>query len=355
MIIREKTLSFSDNLTIFYLDRQRDAVFFDIETTGLSWKYSRLYLIGAFFFREGQWRMRQWFLETPLEEPELLRSFSDFLKDFSTVVHFNGQGFDLPYLTHKYKDYKIPDPLPRLESLDLYRILRPWRKIFGLSSLKQKDVEKFLGISREDVYSGGELISCYEEYLRNASPELQKLLLLHNHDDLIGLTGILPLLGYRRLTEGDCILCSAQLEKGELTLSLSLNNPLPVPLSLDRTPFRLKTQLDSAVLAVDSFSGEMKHFFDAWKDYYYLPLEDCAVHKSVGVYVDKSCRQKAAARNCYQRTSGVFLPQPDRLFEPVFYSEYGASPSWFQLRGDFLKDKDSLMTYTRAILQNMLG
>ena len=58
-------------------------VFFDIETTGLSWRTSHLYLIGAAWMDGSVWHIRQWFLQKPSEEPELLDQFSDFLKGFS--------------------------------------------------------------------------------------------------------------------------------------------------------------------------------------------------------------------------------------------------------------------------------
>lgn len=42
-------------------------VFFDIETTGLSWRTSHLYLIGALFFDPAAdtFTLRQWFLDRP--------------------------------------------------------------------------------------------------------------------------------------------------------------------------------------------------------------------------------------------------------------------------------------------------
>lgn len=355
MIIREKALSFRKNLADFYLNRQKDSLFFDIETTGLSWKYSRLYLIGAAFYQEGQWRLRQWFLENPLEEPELLRVFADFLRNFSSVIHYNGQGFDLPYLSHKYQDYNLSDPLSRLESLDLYRIFSPWKKVFSLRSLKQKDTEKFLGISREDTCGGGELIPVYEEYLKTASGDLLELLLLHNRDDVLGLMNLLPLYGYRQLLEGAFTAGQAVFEKGELALSLSLDWPLPEAFSLEQTPLRLEARGSSAVIHSAAFSGEMKHFFENWKDYYYLPLEDCAVHKSVGIYVDKNCRQKATAKNCYQKSSGIFLPQPRPVFQPAFYADYGSRPAWFQFHPEFLENQEELSAYARMILDSLFS
>ena len=37
----------------------------------------------------------------------------------------------------------------------------------------------------------------------------------------------------------------------------------------------------------------LKYFYDNYKDYFYLPKEDTAIHKSVATYVDKDFRQKA--------------------------------------------------------------
>ena len=67
-------------------------VFFDIETTGLSWRTSHLYLIGALFFDPAAdtFTLRQWFLDRPTEEKEMLVSFFTFLSDVKRLVHFNG-------------------------------------------------------------------------------------------------------------------------------------------------------------------------------------------------------------------------------------------------------------------------
>lgn len=127
-------------------------VFFDIETTGLSWRTSHLYLIGALFFDPAAdtFTLRQWFLDRPAEEKEMLVSFFTFLSDVKRLVHFNGTTFDLPYLTHKALFYQMEDPLSSIASLDLYQALRPFQSILGLSSMKQKNVEQYLSFPRKD-------------------------------------------------------------------------------------------------------------------------------------------------------------------------------------------------------------
>lgn len=50
-------------------------LFIDIETTGFTAKSSSLYLIGAAFLADGNWQIRQWFCENPIEEAALLNAF----------------------------------------------------------------------------------------------------------------------------------------------------------------------------------------------------------------------------------------------------------------------------------------
>ena len=58
-------------------------LFLDIETTGFTAARSQLYLIGCAFFKEGNWQIKQWFAQSPEEEPELLKAFCTFAKDYS--------------------------------------------------------------------------------------------------------------------------------------------------------------------------------------------------------------------------------------------------------------------------------
>ena len=51
-----------------------------------------------------------------------------------------------------------------------------------------------------------------------------------------------------------------------------------------------------------------KHFYPDYKDYFYLPFEDRAVHKSIGSCVDKDARVKTTASNCYTKTTAFSCP-----------------------------------------------
>ena len=83
-----------------------------------------------------------------------------------------------------------------MESVDIYKRIKPWKKHLGLENLKQKTIEGFLSICREDSFDGGQLISVYEDYLKTRDENLLRLLLLHNEEDLKGMPSLLPILFY---------------------------------------------------------------------------------------------------------------------------------------------------------------
>lgn len=280
-------------------------VFFDIETTGLSWRTSHLYLIGALFFDPAAdtFTLRQWFLDRPTEEKEMLVSFFTFLSDVKRLVHFNGTTFDLPYLTHKALFYQMEDPLSSIASLDLYQALRPFQSILGLSSMKQKNVEQYLSFPRKDQLNGKQLISVYHDYLQ--------------------------------------------------TLEVSLQPEREVPVFLSRVcADGSLTAFGSRVsLSLQTHTAKLKYFFPDYKNYYYLPLEDQAVHKSVGAFVDPEHRQKAKAANCYQRRTGTFLPQQKEFFTPAFREDFKSRPYYFEWSDAFLSQEDLLKEYLCSELQ----
>ena len=164
-----------------------DIVFFDIETTGFSARSTTLYLIGVVYYKNNTWNIKQWFSEHPHNEAIVLASFFEFIKDYKTIVHFNGEGFDIPYLTSKFAKYNLPYSFDNFKSLDIFKHTRKVHKLLKLENYKQKTIEKYLGIERNDKFSGGELINVYNQYLITNDEELLHILLLHNKEDIIGM------------------------------------------------------------------------------------------------------------------------------------------------------------------------
>ena len=150
-------------------------LFFDIETTGFSGANHQVYLIGCVCRRNKTWHLTQWFADTPDAEKDVLTAFFQYAGGFAVLVHFNGDTFDIPFLRKRFQAWGLPYDLSSFDSVDIYKHLRPLRGLIGLDSLKQKSIEQFLGISRQDPYSGGQLIDVYRFYLETSKEDLYKM------------------------------------------------------------------------------------------------------------------------------------------------------------------------------------
>ena len=339
---------------------QKGMVFLDIETTGLQVRTSHLYLIGVLFFDPIPHRflLRQWFLNRPTEERNLLILFAEFLSSFHGLIHFNGNPFDLPYLRHKYEFYKLENPLDGVDSMDLARTIKPYARLLGLSSTKQKEWEKLISFSRDDLFSGEELISVYHEYLQSQDFSLREKLLLHNQEDILGMTAISSLLSIPQFFHGEFTVQECQYPPEALLILLECDSPLPVSLSVKTSSLFLDVTNQRADMTIYTKKTTLKHFFPDYQNYYYLPEEDQAIHKSVGIYVDPSHRQKAKASTCYQKKTGVFLPEEKPLFLPCFQETYHGVPSYFEWNNTRKENKELLHQYVvielAALLKNTL-
>lgn len=380
-----------------------DILFVDIETTGLSPKTSVLYLIGCAFYKDGKWQLRQWFANEKNEEFDLIKSFLTFARDFKILIHFNGNRFDLPFIKFKCEKVHMKDVLEDMESFDIYKKVAPYKNIFGIPDCKQKTIELFLGIDRKDDYSGGELIEVYRKYLTDKSDKLLKLLLLHNADDVRGMFGLLPVLVYSDFFEliksQDVILFRTDspefpqirtdfdIDKGsdnedpaavinlpiramkvqanyyndyngkerrEILMKVSL--PVSLPSSIGGTVdgCYFKADKDEATLRIPLYEEELKYFYDNYKDYYYLPSEDQALHKSVAQFVDRSHREQATKKNCYTRKPGQFLLEWDAVFSPVFKKDYDDKQLFFELTDELKQSRAAMSLYAVHVLSHIL-
>ena len=79
--------------------------------------------------------MYQWMIKNEDEEPELLKTFSEFLQKFSCTIQYNGDSFDQPYLEARYQLHGLPSPFKEFPSLDLYRELKPLKGLLKLSRM----------------------------------------------------------------------------------------------------------------------------------------------------------------------------------------------------------------------------
>lgn len=341
--------------------KKEDILFIDIETTGFTARTSKLYLIGCLYFSES-WKTIQFFAEEYSDEKELLEAFFSFADDYSVLIHFNGNNFDIPYLEAKCKEFELPYKFDKFKGIDMYRRISPYKNFLKLENCKQKSVEHFLGITREDKFNGGDLIGIYHDYVSSKDEDSKKFLLLHNYEDLTGMLDIISSLAYsdlftKKLTVTKVSANYYRDESGasqsELMMILELPSILVTPVSFlyDRCYF--SGAGNQGMLRVPLYEEEMKYFYANYKDYYYLPKEDVALHKSVAGFVEKDFREQAKASNCYTRKFGKFLPEWDDTISPFFKRNYEGKEFFFELTDERRTDREMFSVYASCVLNHM--
>lgn len=363
MITWHEELPFDTSNPIVDQTFSEHAIFFDIETTGFSPARTSLYLIGCATRTGNTLCLDQFFAETKSEESEVISAFFSLLEQYDTILTFNGIGFDIPYLTAKCSTYHISEPFEHHSYVDLYKEAARIKRLLALPNLKQKSIEAFLGIDRIDEYSGGELIEVYKEYTKHPSKEALLLLRQHNYEDVLDMPKLLPILAYHKMLDGGVTLDSLEANEfraydgsmqKELIFTLTLNIPVPKPVSLHHEDCHLTADHKTAKLGIRLFEGNLRHFFDSPKDYYYLPDEDRAIHKSIATYVDRAHRVQANTKNCYAWKCAIFLPQFEKQITPAFCTEAKDKKTYFELSEDFITSEALQLDYVKHILQTLL-
>lgn len=354
MLTIEKQLSLTPDFPLSLIGAPESLLFFDIETTGLSAYHAGLYLIGFIELTEAGWRLTQYFAQSPADELAMLKAFFAKLSEKQTLISFNGDGFDLPFLRILCTQYGLDEPFSALNSFDIYRMLKPYRRMLGMQNLKLKTCEQFLGIFREDRFGGGELIEVYKRYLKTQDDALLQTLLLHNAEDLEHLPSVLPLLSYHFLLNGSLHCTEERLSATDNTQQLCLSyeskRSVPRPIALSANHFSLRIEENRLSLCVDLYEGELKFFYPDYQDYYYLPAEDYAVHKSVGEFVEAKARKKATAKTCYTRKTGLYLPMTQPVFSPIFYETYKGKALYAAYQSGMFSDQIKAQAYLKTLL-----
>ena len=343
-----------------------DIVFLDIETTGFSPKNSVCYLIGFARVTNSHLICRQTFSDTPDDEASMLKSFINSIDASSILITYNGSNFDIPFIESRCKHHDIcADILSRCRQIDIYSHIKKLSRLLKLDNLKQKSIEQFCNIKRDDIYSGGELIEIYKEYIikyklhNNDAAIALNSLIGHNRDDVMSLPLICPVLLYNSILH-ICDCSDIQLSDAIISnscINYTLKSVIPYPgrltLSCNKTVFEISGY--SITCLVPVINDTLKHFYNDYKNYYYIPAEDRAIHKSIAEYVDRSNKEKANKSNCYTKKDGYFIPYYDETKYPCFKYEYNDKLFYIQYDEERLNDKDFIMKYLQDIINSMVN
>jgi len=169
------------------------AVFLDLETTGLAGGTGTVpFLVGLCFFENDTLKIVQYFLNDLAAESRMLEDLRQLLeeKKFTSVVSYNGKGFDLPLLETRFTLNRMRLSLGNLPHLDfLYSARHLWKHKYESCRLYELALNQ-LGVDRAEDIPSEEIPWRYFQYLRTGDFSLVEPIFYHNQEDLMSLYGV---------------------------------------------------------------------------------------------------------------------------------------------------------------------
>lgn len=185
----------------------------------------------------------------------------------------------------------------------------------------------------------------------------------HNYEDVLYMPKLLPILAYNKLSSCDIHIQAVDANEyttyeqaigRELFFTATTDLPVPVDISYNYDNLYLTLSGNTLSLRVRLYDGELRYYYEDYKEYYYLPSEDRATIKVLPSLVDKEHRKKATAGNCYMRKHALFLPQYQELYVPAYRLMRNDKKSYFELSEDFITSSKLQQDYVKHLLSQFL-
>jgi uncharacterized protein YprB with RNaseH-like and TPR domain len=170
-----------------------DWLFIDTETTGLAGGTGTIaFLVGVGRFIAERFRLRQYIISDPGQEPALIAALNAEFSGVKGVVTFNGKSFDMPLLdTRAIMNGNAPHS-PGLAHLDLLPIARRlWKHAVENCTLGCLEY-RILDVLRSGEDIAGHLIPMmFFEFLRTGDGSFFADVAYHNRIDILSMTALL--------------------------------------------------------------------------------------------------------------------------------------------------------------------
>lgn len=181
-----------------------------------------------------------------------------------------------------------------------------------------------------DESAGDDIPYSHEDVAVNRYDSLAR----HNREDLAGLVSLVRLFDCFEILNGN--LTDAELSEYGNHVSFTLITECKWPEELlffiplrERFLTMSQEHFDKVItlsvdedghltLSIPILTEPAKHFYDNYRDYYYLPVEGRVIHKSIGAHMDRAYCRPAKREEAFDWFRGELLPQVGEVFSPCF-------------------------------------
>ena len=341
--------------------QQQGTFLLTMETTGLSPRNSFVMMAALAHCMSDGWHQKILIAENRREETSLLTDIRSALEEADTLCFFGYASFFRRFVNDRWENISGCSEdffRPELTIKDLQQQLKAVRHLLPLENLSRRSIETYIGYQRKAPLAGSHIAECYSKYQQNAEKQLPGDIITHLTEDIQSYFTVTSLESYCQLTDGRLLLDPLQpfeTDDDHLYIHSIADEAFPLPLSHTDEYRRLELGGKRVTLTIPLYAAKLKYYYPGLvSDYYYLPEEDRAIHKSIAVFVDKKHRKKATKATCYTSQEGLFLRCPPSAdLSPLFYADRNHSPAFIAFDPEkWQKSPEDLRQYMLAVINS---
>ncbi|MCD6328112.1 ribonuclease H-like domain-containing protein [bacterium] len=166
----------------------RKMLYLDIETCGLS--AVPVFLVGVQYLSGERMIMDQLLARDYSEEKPLLHYFWERMKDYETVVTYNGKSFDLPFLKDRSVYHRVPFHWTEFHFDLIHEARRRYKGKFPNCKLQTLEARICNRQRRGDI-PGALIPKAYHDFVRTKDAQRVKDIIHHNALDIVTMSEVL--------------------------------------------------------------------------------------------------------------------------------------------------------------------
>ena len=330
-----------DRITgVLFPEKSKEKILiYDIDTTSFEAANGCIFLIGAMYFKDQELKLEQFFSESIDEEAVIIRRFIELAECFDVLLSYKGDSFDIPYIGKRLYTLQEKTLYSRLQelrfrSVDIFEEIHAIKPLIGFTSTKLDYLRKKLGQDVSERINGENISKFYVEHISAA--KLKALREVSNSPDNTGFISdyepkpVADELSHISVDSGDRFLeeillrnrenIEAVLYLGKLGHIFNMHKGL---YEVSASKYRESQDMALIIYLDNDLASSrkiirnlkvvklnLKQFFINYRDYYFFPAEDMAMHKSVAEFADKASRKKATPQTAYSKVNGSFVKIP---------------------------------------------
>jgi len=340
-ISKEKDLFIKVSDILFPKTKKEKILLYDIDTTAFEPANGCVFLIGMIYFTDNDLKVKQLFADNINEELPLIKEFLDFTGNYDVVLNYKGDSFDLPFIKGRLDKYRnslnadeINGIYKKLNNLyqiseDMFGYIRPLKKEMELDSSRLDRLRRITGQRISEKISGENISRFYIIYSANKKLKaLREAICSSCRSEYIGEYNPKPVpddLAHIKTGNEETFMSDLLQRNCENIEAVLYLCRLAYLFKLISNDFETETKDEGDLISIIFNFGsktyrfsliketkKLKQYYVNYRDYYYFPLEDMAMHKSVAEFTDSSSKKKATADTAYSYVSGSFVKIPSR-------------------------------------------